>query len=117
MSINYHGKKFKLLEASDNSALGSNIVFEYMQDDQIISCQYRNGYIQYGQLLGLVEENGNIQMSYHQINAAGELMTGTCTSTPEILKDGRIRLHESWQWTNGDLSSGQSILEEILIVS
>jgi hypothetical protein len=40
-------------------------------------------------------------------------MTGICRSTPEILPDGRIRLHEKWQWTSGDRSSGESIVEEI----
>jgi hypothetical protein len=40
-------------------------------------------------------------------------MTGRCHSIPEQLSDGRIRLHEQWQWTSGDLSSGESIVEEI----
>tara|TARA_B110000259_G_scaffold11504_1_gene12482 strand:+ start:72 stop:215 length:144 start_codon:yes stop_codon:yes gene_type:complete len=25
----------------------------------------------------------------------------------------KIRLHESWEWTSGDKSKGQSIIEEI----
>jgi hypothetical protein len=29
------------------------------------------------------------------------------------LPNGRLRLHEEWQWTNGDLSKGRSIVEEI----
>lgn len=41
-------------------------------------------------------------------------MTGICRSTPEILEDGRIRLHEEWIWTSGDQSSGKSIIEEIV---
>ncbi|WP_313187142.1 hypothetical protein [Sphingobacterium siyangense] len=53
-------------------------------------------------------------MRYHHINTAGEIMTGLCRSTPEILKDGRIRLHEEWKWTSGDQSSGKSIIEEIV---
>jgi len=40
-------------------------------------------------------------------------MTGKCYSTPEVLVDGRIRLHEMWEWTSGDYSKGQSIVEEI----
>jgi hypothetical protein len=40
-------------------------------------------------------------------------MTGTCISTPEILPDGRLRLHESWRWTSGDGSSGESAIEEV----
>jgi hypothetical protein len=40
-------------------------------------------------------------------------MTGKCFSKPEIIDDGRIRLHEKWQWTSGDFSQGESIVEEI----
>lgn len=52
-------------------------------------------------------------MRYQHVNAEGELMTGICRSTPEVLADGRIRLHEKWRWTSGDLSSGESIIEEV----
>jgi len=52
-------------------------------------------------------------MSYHQINQNGELMTGTCYSKPELLENGRIRLFENWQWTSGDKSKGNSVLEEL----
>ncbi len=40
-------------------------------------------------------------------------MTGICHSNPEILKSGKIRLHEKWQWTSGNLTKGESIIEEI----
>ena len=52
-------------------------------------------------------------MRYHQVNTNGELMTGICTSKPELLSNGKIRLHEKWQWTSGDKSKGTSILEEL----
>lgn len=50
-------------------------------------------------------------MNYH-INDKGVLQTGICRSVPEVLPDGRIRLHESWQWTSGDGSSGHSVVVE-----
>jgi hypothetical protein len=40
-------------------------------------------------------------------------MTGKCYSTPEIMDNGKIRLHEIWEWTSGDCSKGNSIIEEI----
>jgi hypothetical protein len=52
-------------------------------------------------------------MRYHQVNTKGELMTGICFSTPEILLNGKIRLHEKWEWTSGDKSVGESIIEEL----
>ena len=61
----------------------------------------------------MVDSDGNIDMRYHQVNEKGELMTGICKSTPEILESGKIRLHESWKWTSGDFSEGKSVIEEI----
>jgi hypothetical protein len=40
-------------------------------------------------------------------------MTGICTSTPEVLENKKIILHEKWQWTSGDMSKGESVIEEI----
>jgi len=40
-------------------------------------------------------------------------MTGKCTSIPEILSNGKVRLHEEWEWTSGDKSRGCSIIEEL----
>ena len=48
-----------------------------------------------------------------KVNDKGELMTGVCRSVPELMPEGRIRLHETWRWTSGDGSSGRSVLEEI----
>lgn len=39
-------------------------------------------------------------------------MTGICFSHPEKLENEKIRLHENWEWTSGDKSKGQSIIEE-----
>ena len=69
--------------------------------------------IRLGHLIGLVEEEVCIDMCYSQLNDRGELMTGTCCSIRELMPDGKVRLHETWQWTSGDGSAGSSVLEEI----
>ena len=74
---------------------------------------YSGGKIIKGQLIGLVDQDGHIDMRYHQVNIFGELMTGVCKSTPEIMPNGKIRLHENWEWTSGDKSSGNSVIEEL----
>jgi hypothetical protein len=85
----------------------------YKQTGNILTSEYSGGKIIYGHLIGLVDAEGNIDMRYHQINDKGEIMTGVCTSIPEILQNGKIRLHETWQWTSGDLSKGESVIEEV----
>jgi hypothetical protein len=52
-------------------------------------------------------------MSEQHLNRRSEWMTGQCRSTPTVLADGRYRVNESWQWTSGDCSAGESVIEEI----
>jgi hypothetical protein len=111
--MNYHNKKFRLISNTENGETSNETLFHYKQIGNILTSEYSGGKIKYGHLIGLVDDIGNIEMRYHQVNENGELMTGICKSTPEILENGKIRLHENWEWTSGDLSNGQSIIEEV----
>ncbi len=112
--MNYHNRIFKVVTNSDNGDTSSQTTFHYKQEGKILTSSYSGGSVISGHLLGIVDEDGNIDMRYHHINNKGEIMTGRCKSTPEILEDGRIRLHEEWKWTSGDQASGKSIIEEIV---
>ncbi len=111
--MNYHNRKFKPTINSENGETSSDTIFHYLQDGNILTASYSGGAIKKGQLIGLVDEKGNIDMRYHQVNIKGKLMTGICRSKPEIMTNGKIRLHETWKWTSGDESRGSSIIEEI----
>jgi len=110
--INYNDKIFRPVVNSENGETSNDTVFIYKQIGNILTSEYSGGKIINGHLIGLVDENGEIEMRYHQVNQKGELMTGICNSKPEILENGKIRLHETWQWTSGDKSKGQSIIQE-----
>lgn len=111
--MNYHNKVFKPIHNSENGEVSEELLFRYTQEENILTCEYSGGAIVKGHLIGKVDEHGVIDMRYHQVNNKGEINTGVCTSTPEVLENGKIRLHESWQWTSGDRSKGTSVLEEI----
>lgn len=83
--MNYHNKIFRPISNTANGETSEQTVFHYKQKGQILTAEYAGGQIQKGHLIGLVDELGNIDMRYHQVNNKGELMTGTCQSTPEIL--------------------------------
>lgn len=110
--IHYNNKIFKPVSNTENGETSSETAFHYKQNGNILTSEYSGGKIISGHLIGLVNDEGEIEMRYHQVNEKGELMTGICTSKPEILESGKIRLHETWQWTSGDLSKGNSVLEE-----
>lgn len=111
--INYNNKTFKTRSNTDNGETSSETIFHYKQQENLITARYSGGKIKYGHLIGLVDLSGNIDMRYHQVNTDDEIMTGICHSTPEILPNGKLLLHESWQWTSGNLSKGNSVVEEI----
>ncbi|MCV2483430.1 n-acetylglutamate synthase [Flavobacterium sp. SH_e] len=110
--INYNNKIFKPVSNSENGETSNETAFLYKQEGNILSAEYSGGKIIKGHLIGIVDNEGNIEMRYHQVNEKGELMTGICHSKPEILENGKIRLHEIWQWTSGDQSKGKSVIEE-----
>lgn len=111
--ISYDNKKFVSLENSETGEVSGETIFHYHQKENVIWAEYAGGEIVFGNLIAKVLENSALEMCYQHFNKNGELMTGKCVSTPEILADGRIRLYEKWHWTSGDFSSGESIIEEI----
>jgi hypothetical protein len=113
MKINYNNKNFRPISNTENGETSEETIFYYKQNGSILTASYSGGGIKTGHLIGLVDESGNIDMRYHQVNTKGELMTGICRSVPEILPDGKILLHETWEWTSGDYSKGKSLLEEV----
>ena len=111
--MNYHNKKFKVEANSENGEVDTEMTFHYQQNGAVLSCDYSGADILKGHLIGLVNDQGVIEMRYHQVNTKGELRTGKCKSTPEILSDGKIRLHEEWEWLSGGIGKGKSTLIEI----
>ena len=111
--MNYNNLTFRPIHNSENGEVSDDTLFHYKQEGRILTCSYTGGRIISGHPIGLVNDDGVIDMRYHQVNERGELMTGVCKSTPEVMQDGRIRLHEAWQWTSGDQSKGDSTLEEV----
>ncbi len=111
--IDYNNKRFRSIENTENGEVTGDTIFHYWQEGTVVWANYKGGNITFGNLIATADRNGKLNMHYHHINSEGAMQTGVCKSTPEILQDGRIRLHESWEWTSGDLSKGESVIEEI----
>jgi hypothetical protein len=112
-SVSYGGRRFRSVENSASGEVGPETVFAYRQDGDVVSATYEGGGVRSGVLIATADGGGNLEARYAHVNASGGLMTGECRTTPEVLPDGRLRLHEEWRWTSGDESSGRSVVEEI----
>jgi hypothetical protein len=111
--FNYDQRKFRSVQNSRSGEVGSETIFTYHQQENVVWAEYSGGLVLRGTLLAIADENGGLDMRYQHINAAGELMTGNCRTLLEVLPDGRYRSHERWQWTCDDCSKGTSVIEEV----
>ncbi len=111
--INYDGRRFRPVSNTPNGQVNGETLFEYRQTGDLFTATYSGGGIRSGSMTGLAAPDGALRFCYQHLTDTGELRSGVCDSTPEILADGRIRLHEKWQWTLGEpAGTGESIVEE-----
>ncbi|MDQ0219246.1 n-acetylglutamate synthase [Peribacillus cavernae] len=113
VQLNYNNLVFKAVSNTENGETSAETIFHYKQEGKILSATYKGGAILYGSLVGFVDDDFRLHFRYSQVNNDYQLRSGECTSSPEILADGRIRLHEKWQWSIDDNSEGVSVVEEV----
>jgi hypothetical protein len=111
--IDYDGRVFASVANSQSGDVGSATTFHYRHQGDIVWATYQGGAVAFGTLIARVERDGSLDMRYQHVTADGAIKAGKCRSRPEILIDGRIRLHEQWQWTEGSTERGESVVEEV----
>jgi hypothetical protein len=111
--VDLDGRIFVTASNTPNGDAGGGTRFEYRQCGDRVWATYRGGRVRFGLLVAVGDRQGRLDMRYQHVGSDDAVRTGLCVSTPELLPDGRIRLVEEWQWTNGDRSRGQSVLEEV----
>lgn len=111
-SIYYDGKLFVPKMNTENGEVDGQTIFSYHQSGSLLWADYSGGEIIKGHLLGSVDANGELDFYYQHMNEQNQMRVGKCHSIPNKLENGKIELHEQWQWINGDKSNGSSVLEE-----
>jgi hypothetical protein len=113
--FNYHNRIFRGVVNYDDGDLSGDIRFHYSQEGSEVRGKIQGGRVQSGQILAEVLPDGRLDMIWQYRNTDGEIICGTCVSTPEILADGRYRLHEVWTITKGPNTGleGISVIEEV----
>jgi len=115
--FNLHNKQFRSSSNTANGEVTAATRFHYRQRDQIVWATYEGGQILFGTLSGFMNEKGELNFHYQHQNLSGEFMTGKCLSIPEIGEGQPLRFKEYWQWTTGDQSKGESLIEEIGVMN
>lgn len=114
--IDYDGKRFrKVLESGTGGPAepGDAPVAVYHQDGDLVWAEFRGGDVRRGSLAGTRDEAGTLVLSYSMVLSTGEVISGRSTNVPEVLDDGRLRLHETWVRHEPHAASGLSCIEEV----
>jgi hypothetical protein len=67
--------------------------FHYRQDGIRVWATYEGERVQFGSLVAIGDLEGCLDMRYQHVDTGGQLRAGRCRAMPEILSDGRVRLH------------------------
>ena len=110
--IHYNGRCFVPKKNTENGEVDEKTIFHYFQENDILWAEYSGGDVKKGYLIGKVAPNGELDFHYQHINKDDQMRIGKCHSIPTILDNGKMELQEKWQWLNGDMSCGESVLAE-----
>jgi catechol 2,3-dioxygenase-like lactoylglutathione lyase family enzyme len=104
------GRRFR--GAGGGVDVSAETVFTFAEDrDGVVTASYAGGAVVRGTLVG--QRDGSVvSFSYSQLTSSGALSCGHSADRIELLDDGRLRLHESWEGDSGD-GSGEFMLEEL----
>jgi len=106
--INYNGRKFRKA-ASDNDVP----VAEYHQEGNLVWAEFAGGDVRRGSLTGICAPDGTVDFAYNMVLDGGAVISGRSVNTPQLLADGRIRMHEQWERYGQHAATGVSYLEEV----
>jgi hypothetical protein len=76
--INYHDRRFVPVSNGANGEVSPEVVFHSQQTGRIVTCRYSGGRIVSGQLFGLVDTEGRLDMHDHQSGVVGGAVSGGC---------------------------------------
>lgn len=82
----------------------------HCENDLVWAEFYPGGFLRSGRLVGRRQPDGAIRAAYCLLGTDGELITGECTSIPEVFR-GTLRIADHWERADG--STGVSYIEEI----
>jgi hypothetical protein len=106
--IDYDGRSFRAAGHDGDAPVAS-----YRQRGDLLWADFSGGDVRRGSLTGICRPDDTIEFTYTMVLGDGTVLAGHCESTPELLPDGRILLHERWERYGPHAANGVSELVEV----
>jgi hypothetical protein len=105
------GRVFRSVANSDDGDVDGETYFWFDQSADLVHAPDAGGTVREGHLVGR-HRGDRLEFRYTHLTVDGATATGRSTDRIETLADGRVRLHEEWEWDSKP-GSGTSVLEEL----
>lgn len=112
ISERMHDHRF-VVTGNEHGLSNADTVFHYFVNDGVITGAYQGGHIHTGHLAGRATGAASIELLYHCVTTAGELLAGWSRGTVGVDDAGRTTLHFEWGWLQGATGGGQSSYVEL----
>lgn len=98
--MDLHGKKFRVVRNDgDSPETAEGTIVSFTQRGDLVFAEWSGGLVRTAQLVGVIQDT-RIRHAYMLINVANEIRAGAGTIEVEARSDGKLRLVESWDWTD-----------------
>lgn len=106
--LKFHNKVFVCTSTESSSEIATETTFYFKQIKNIVKATYNGKGIVYGELIGMINNQGILQATFNYLNAYSRISGGTCTM---ILEGNTLR--GIWTVVDENLIESELILEEI----
>jgi len=105
--IDFHNKKFSLIENSITGEVNSETIFEYEQEGNLVTANYYGGTIKYGKIIAILKDH-QLDMLYQCVTTQNELKAGKAIANISFTEKGKILLDLKWEWLKDKKEKGNS---------
>lgn len=110
--FNFNNKRFALIENSENGQVNSETIFNYKQEENLVTANYFGGTIKYGKIIADLKGN-QLNMLYQCLTTDNQLKAGKALAQITKTENGKIKLSLNWEWLTNGNEKGQSEYIEI----
>jgi hypothetical protein len=111
-TFDFDNKKFALIENSESGQVNSETVFEYKQNNNLVTADYFGGTIKYGKIIADLKGD-QLNMLYQCLTTDNVLKAGKAIAKISLSDTGKIKLSLDWEWLTNGNEKGKSEYIEI----
>ena len=110
--FNFNNKRFALIQNSESGRVNSETIFEYKQDNNLVTADYYGGSIEYGKIIADLQDD-ELCMLYQCLTTDKQLKAGKAKAKISLTNTGKIKLSLNWEWLTDSNEKGYSEYVEI----